>query len=82
MEQLFAVAHEAHEVIIATGSLTTKSQVAEERLDKLKQLIKSDDDNLEKYHVLVNEENNAAHPLSLRNSPWKLQPWITNKVVK
>lgn len=81
LKQLLAVAHEAHEVVIATGSLPTKSNVANKRLAQLKKLIKSEDD-VTKYQLLVNDKGKAAHPLSLRSTPWQLKPWITTKVVK
>jgi len=75
LEELVAIAKGADKVIIATGSLTTKYEVAAARLDDLIEqckIAKMD----KKLFWLVDSGGKKVHPLAIRNVPWQFGPVV------
>lgn len=70
LEELVSITKGVDKVIIATGSLTTKYEVATARLgDYIEQCKQADVGN--KLFWLVNSGGKKVHPLALRNEPWQ-----------
>lgn len=70
LEELVSITKEVDKVIIATGSLTTKYEVATTRLsDYIEQCKQANVGN--KLFWLVNSGGKKVHPLALRNEPWQ-----------
>ncbi|ARN93420.1 DUF1643 domain-containing protein [Levilactobacillus brevis] len=74
MAELVKAAKEADRIIIATGSLPSRSLVAEARLGEFWNHCKQE--HLEKrVTILVNGRGKAVHPLAIRNEPWQFTAW-------
>lgn len=74
MAELVKAAKEADRIIIATGSLSSRSLVAQARMGEFWNHCK--EDHLEKRVViLVNRKGKAVHPLAIRNESWQFTGW-------
>lgn len=74
MAELVKVAKEADRIIIATGSLPSRSLIAQARMDDFWNHCK--ESHLEKrVAILVNGEGKAVHPLAIRNESWQFTGW-------
>lgn len=74
MVELVKAAKEADRVIIATGSLPSRSLVAQTRMGEFWNHCKQE--HLEKrVTILVNGKGKAVHPLAIRNEPWQFTGW-------
>ncbi|QCZ44473.1 DUF1643 domain-containing protein [Levilactobacillus brevis] len=74
MDELVKAAKSADRIIIATGSLPSRSLVAQVRMGDFWNLCKQE--HLEKrVAILVNGKGKAVHPLAIRNEPWQFTAW-------
>lgn len=74
MAELVKVSKEVDRIIVATGSLASRSQIAWQRMTEFWNLCKQE--HLEKrVAILVNGKGKAVHPLAIRNEPWQFTAW-------
>lgn len=73
IKELVDVAKSTEKIIVATGSLTTKYEVARAQLDEFISEIQTAKLG-DKLFWLVNSSGKKVHPLAIRNEPWSYGP--------
>lgn len=76
IEELVAVTKDVDKVILATGSLSTKYEVATVRLADYIDQCKAEKQQ-KKLFWLLNDGGKKVHPLALRDAPWEFGPVTT-----
>lgn len=74
MVELVKACHEANQVVIAVGSLPSRSLVALARIQEFWEVCKKED-MAKKVTLLVNSKGKPVHPLAIRNEPWQFSAW-------
>ncbi|QCZ46812.1 DUF1643 domain-containing protein [Levilactobacillus brevis] len=74
MTELVKVCREADQVVIAVGSLPSRSLVALARIQEFWQACKKEE-MVKKVTLLVNSKGKPVHPLAICNEPWQFSSW-------